>query len=51
MSTPPLKGRLLSAMTPGEVFKVVEKKERAEVVKIVNQNEVSLGMVDPVTGR
>ena len=35
----------------GDVFKVVDSKERDQVVEVVNQEDVSLGMVDPSTGR
>jgi hypothetical protein len=45
------KGSLLGSQTPSEIFKVVESKERGQVVKVLNQDDVSLGMVDPVTGR
>ena len=34
-----------------DVFKVVNSKERDQVVEVVNQEDVSLGMVDPSTGR
>ena len=45
------KGSLLGSKSPSEIFKVVESKERDQVVKVLNQDDVSLGMVDPVTGR
>merc|ERR1712128_416330 len=38
-------------MSHVEVFTVMESKERDQVVKVVKQEEVSLGMVDPTTGR
>ena len=34
-----------------EVFQVLDSKERNKVVKMVKQEGVSLGMVDPTTGR
>ena len=45
------KGSLLGSKSPSEIFKVVESKQRDQVVKVLNQDDVSLGMVDPVTGR
>ena len=45
------KGSLLGSKSPSETFKVVESKERDQVVKVLSQDDVSLGMVDPVTGR
>ena len=35
----------------GDAFKVVDSKDRDQVVEVVNQEDVSLGMVDPSTGR
>jgi hypothetical protein len=44
-------GSLLGAKTPAEVFSVVDTKERNQVLKVVKQEDVSLGLVDPTTGR
>lgn len=44
-------GALLGTTTHAEVFSVLEGKKRDEVVKVVSREEVSLGMIDPVTGR
>ena len=51
MSAGLVKGRLLGTKSPSEVFQVIDSKERGKVVTVVNQEDVSLGMVDPVTGR
>ena len=45
------KGSLLGSKSPSDIFKVVESKEREQVLKVLSQDDVSLGMVDPVTGR
>ena len=34
-----------------EVFREVESKKRDHVVKMVNQKDISLGMIDSTTGR
>merc|ERR1712013_755055 len=44
-------GTLLGARSPAEVFSVVNSKDRGQVVKVVKQEDVSLGLVDPTTGR
>ena len=44
-------GTLLGARSPAEVFSVVDSKDRSQVVKVVKQEDVSLGLVDPTTGR
>jgi len=44
-------GTLLGARSPVEVFSVVDSKDRSQVVKVVKQEDVSLGLVDPTTGR
>ena len=41
----------MAGASHGEVFKVVDSKERDQVVKVVKQEDVSLGMVDPSNGR
>ena len=46
----PAKGKMDGA-SHAEVFNVMDLKQRDEVVKMVKQEEVSLGMVDPTTGR
>ena len=46
----PAKGKMDGA-SHAEVFNVVDLKQRDQVVKIVKKEEVSLGMVDPTTGR
>ena len=51
MSAGVAKGSLLGSQSPAEVFQVMESKERDQVLKVVKQEEVSLGMVDPTTGR
>ena len=43
-------GKMLGS-SHAEVFNVMDLKERDQVVKIVRQEDVSLGMVDPSTGR
>ena len=47
----PSQGKMVGSKSHVEVFTVVESKERDQVVKVVKQEEVSLGMVDPTTGR
>ena len=42
---------MLGPTSHAEVFNVMDSKERDQVVKVVKQEEVSLGMVDPSTGR
>ena len=42
---------VMAGVRHGDVFKVVDSKERDQVVEMVNQEDVSLGMVDPSTGR
>ena len=44
------KGKMLGSSN-AEVFSVMELKERDQVVKVVRQEDVSLGMEDPSTGR
>ena len=44
-------GNMVGSKSHVEVFIVMESKERDQVVKVVKQEEVSLGMVDPTTGR
>jgi hypothetical protein len=43
-------GKMLGS-SHAEVFNVMDLKERDKVVKVVKQEDVSLGMVDPSTGR
>ena len=37
--------------TSDNVFELIERRERAKVVKMVMQEDISLGMVDPKSGR
>jgi hypothetical protein len=43
-------GKMLGS-SHAEVFNMMDLKERDQVVKVVKQEDVSLGMVDPSTGR
>ena len=45
------KGSLLGSKKTSEIFEVVNSKERNKVVKVLNQDDVSLGIVDPANGR
>ena len=44
------KGKMDGA-SHAEVFNMLDLKQRDQVVKMVKKEEVSLGMVDPTTGR
>ena len=43
--------RTLASETPGSIFDVLVSDNREKVMKMVQQDGVSLGMVDPTNGR
>ena len=45
------KGSLLQGRTHTEVFGILEKGSRKEVKSVLEEKEVSLGMIDPTSGR
>jgi len=45
------KGSLLQARTHTEVFGILEKGSRKEVKSVLEEKDVSLGMIDPTSGR
>ena len=45
------KGSLLEARTHTEVFGILEKGTRKDVKALLEEKEVSLGMIDPTSGR
>ena len=45
------KGNLLQGRTHTEVFGILEKGTRKEVKSVLEEKEVSLGMIDPTSGR
>ena len=45
------KGSLLQARTHTEVFGILEKGTRKDVKALLEEKEVSLGMIDPTSGR
>ena len=54
MSAGSFKDRTLVKETKGNIFDVLGEiggRNREQVVQTINQDEVSLGMVDPDTGR
>ena len=46
-----LKGGLLQGRSHTEVFGILEKGTRKEVKSVLEEKEVSLGMIDPTSGR
>ena len=54
MSAGSSKDRTLVKETPGNIFDIVSemgRRNREQVVQTIKRDEVSLGMVDPDTGR
>ena len=45
------KGSLLQGRTHTEVFGILEKGSRKDVKSVLEEKEVSLGMIDPTSGR
>jgi len=45
------KGSLLQARSHTEVFGILEKGSRKDVKSVLDEKEVSLGMIDPTSGR
>jgi len=51
MTTKGGKGSLLQGRTHTEVFGILEKGSRKDVKSVLEEKEVSLGMIDPTSGR